>query len=369
MAKDRLVITDLELKDPLCRYFNYKNIEFDILPTEYDVPLVDILADKIKGKSDVVLILGIQKKSNGFPSSMKQLYEQVSVYNDFRKLRQDITLIIYNEFDVMCNLIANRRTDFGFSTWLNDLKPLILVDGRMGVNLRNDYKDCEFVELIQPFLQDKTTYPELSTEKNHKPTMDYLCLMADKTNRPFRRLLNEKIIANGIQNHMIYSFKEKIEGFFDDLRNCFSQRVVDSLQWKDGFPLIDYYNQTNLELSVESLCSDHDETFFITEKTTKPIAMKHPFMILSNKDFLKNLRALGFKTFHEHIDESYDTEPMVAKRVEIIVKNLIELRGQTHKLYMDTQIIRDYNHLHLQHQAGEWRTKFWRTMDEIWRNI
>ena len=31
-----------------------------------------------------------------------------------------------------------------------------------------------------------------------------------------------------------------------------------------------------------------------------------PFIVLGSKHFLKNLRSIGFKTFHPVIDESYD---------------------------------------------------------------
>ena len=42
---------------------------------------------------------------------------------------------------------------------------------------------------------------------------------------------------------------------------------------------------------------DCDDSFYLTQKTIKPIVMGHPFMVLSTKHFLKNLKELGFKTF------------------------------------------------------------------------
>jgi hypothetical protein len=370
MAKNRLVLTDIPLDDPLSRYFDFKNIEYDRLPTEHDVPLVDIIDHRSKGKADVILILGLVKngRSNG-NSSMEQLFKQVSVYNDFRRLRQRVTLIVYAESDILVRLNSMRKINFEYYSWFRDLKPLILTDGVVGQNLRNDYNDCEFVELSMPHLHPNLIYPELGIVKNHKPTTDYLCLMADWPDRPFRHLLNEKILANGIHDNMIYSFKKKNRETFDDLRNHFNESVLDNLGWMDGFPSIDLYNQTNLELAPETLCEDHDDTFFMTEKTIKPIAMKHPFMVLANKNFLKNLRGLGFKTFHEHLDESYDSEPMIEKRVDILMKNLIQHKNQTHKIYKDTKQIRDHNHLNLQHQAGEYWTKLFKTIDDILRNI
>lgn len=44
----------------------------------------------------------------------------------------------------------------------------------------------------------------------------------------------------------------------------------------------------------------------ITEKTYKPIIMKHPFILLARPHTLKLLRERGYKTFSPFIDESYD---------------------------------------------------------------
>ena len=378
MTKERYILTDLHIDDPLCRYFNFKNIEFDFLPDWYDVPVVDIIDEKIRGKADVVLILGLNKIAKGEtrPFALKQLYEQVSSYKtlNFKKLRPGLTLIIYDECDIILRLIIEKKIErsnggLGFASWLNELKPLIITDGEVGDVLRNDYKDCEFVNKGIPILQTGLIYPEFISMKKHDPKKDYLCLMSKKPDRDFRRKLHEQIVTNDLEQTMIINFKERKEKVFKDLERQFQKRIISNLEWPDGVPVIEYYNQTNLELATEALCSDHDTSFDLSEKTTKPISMKHPFMMLANKDFLKNLRELGFQTFHDHLDESYDNEPMVDRRIEIIIKNLIDLKGKTHTLYKDSQDIRDHNHVHLQHMAGEWNTKFWQTMDMIFNNI
>lgn len=45
----------------------------------------------------------------------------------------------------------------------------------------------------------------------------------------------------------------------------------------------------------------------LTEKTLKPIMYKQPFIVAGPKDSLKYIRSLGFKTFGDIWDESYDT--------------------------------------------------------------
>lgn len=62
--------------------------------------------------------------------------------------------------------------------------------------------------------------------------------------------------------------------------------------------------QTWVSVVSESLFDQ--DTCFISEKTFKPIAVSHPFIILGNKYSLAKLREMGYQTFSPFIDESYD---------------------------------------------------------------
>lgn len=46
--------------------------------------------------------------------------------------------------------------------------------------------------------------------------------------------------------------------------------------------------------------------YHLTEKTFKPIFMKIPFITFCGPGALKDLKQMGYKTFHPYIDESYD---------------------------------------------------------------
>lgn len=58
----------------------------------------------------------------------------------------------------------------------------------------------------------------------------------------------------------------------------------------------------------------------ISEKTFKPILLKHPFMIISLPGTLQLLKDLGYRTFNECIDESYDNEQDDSKRIYMVTK-------------------------------------------------
>lgn len=64
-----------------------------------------------------------------------------------------------------------------------------------------------------------------------------------------------------------------------------------------------WYDRTLLSMVVESRV---EPWLFISEKTFKPIAHGHPFMIFGPPGILHYLKALGFATFDHVIDESYD---------------------------------------------------------------
>ncbi len=56
----------------------------------------------------------------------------------------------------------------------------------------------------------------------------------------------------------------------------------------------------------EAQYNDSQKSIFLSEKTFKPIACSHPFQILGAKGSLKELRKLGYLTFENLFDESYD---------------------------------------------------------------
>ena len=80
--------------------------------------------------------------------------------------------------------------------------------------------------------------------------------------------------------------------------------------------LADYYTEFLIEIVSETYLSGR--TFFPTEKTWRPIMLKTPFLVNGPCNYLENLRRLGFKTFSQWWDESYDWQPGKTKIEEIV---------------------------------------------------
>jgi hypothetical protein len=70
---------------------------------------------------------------------------------------------------------------------------------------------------------------------------------------------------------------------------------------------------------------------FVTEKTFKPIAAQHPFVVYGTAGTLDYLHELGFETFDHAIDESYDTITNPTERLDAIKKILDDLYQQYQK--------------------------------------
>ena len=88
----------------------------------------------------------------------------------------------------------------------------------------------------------------------------------------------------------------------------------------------------------DGMCwASYEDTLFISEKTYKAIAFKHPFIVLGFDGTLSYLRKIGYKTFHPYIDESYDQEYDDTKRLQMIVDEIVRLCRQSDEEWITWQ--------------------------------
>jgi hypothetical protein len=86
------------------------------------------------------------------------------------------------------------------------------------------------------------------------------------------------------------------------------------------------YIDTYFSLITETVCAESSYSFR-TEKTAKPLAMGHPFIVVANAGFYRDLHNLGFKTFGHVIDETFDgieNHQDRCDRIVTIVKDLCQ---------------------------------------------
>lgn len=108
---------------------------------------------------------------------------------------------------------------------------------------------------------------------------------------------------------------------------------------------MDWYNCTNFSVVAESYVTG---LHFHSEKTFKPIAFGHPFVIYGTPGILNYLKSQGFATYDHIINESYDNIKEQSLRLSAITKELNRLFEQFKEgsLFVDreTQQKAEHNH-------------------------
>jgi hypothetical protein len=116
--------------------------------------------------------------------------------------------------------------------------------------------------------------------------------------------------------------------------------------WGDAIINPRAYTDSAFSIVTETI---YDYPFtFRTEKIWKPMIMRHPFVAVANVGYYRSLRAAGFRTFGDLIDESFDEiwEPHERMSAIVVVIQDIVRNGAASFLAASEDICK-YNHDHL----------------------
>jgi hypothetical protein len=109
--------------------------------------------------------------------------------------------------------------------------------------------------------------------------------------------------------------------------------------------LAQFYSDFLIDVVAETFLKGR--SFYPTEKTTRPMLLKKPFILMGPKCFLIHLRQMGFKTFHDFWDEDYDGYGMKQRYTQILdLIDSIAKKTETELQYMYKQMqpILEHNH-------------------------
>ena len=159
----------------------------------------------------------------------------------------------------------------------------------------------------------------------HMPRILHAEVTKQNCSRDF--LLTTVVKKDRLHRQVLKKQMERIPGLLDRGHVRFSRKENRDIDWigqhqngwKDGFPAMDLYRDAWLELVPETL---YKNAYFFTEKTAKPMATQTPFLMVSTRYYLEYLHSLGFKTFGDIIDESYDQEPRIETRISMVLQQL-----------------------------------------------
>lgn len=118
------------------------------------------------------------------------------------------------------------------------------------------------------------------------------------------------------------------------------------------------YIDTYFSLVTETICAESTYSFR-TEKTAKPLAMGHPFIVASTPGFYRDLHRMGFQTFGHVIDESFDQIEHAQTRVDRIIDIVTDLCRQDLASFLkECYTVCKYNQQHLVEVRNKVRQEF-----------
>ena len=176
----------------------------------------------------------------------------------------------------------------------------------------------------------------------HK-THDFLYL--NKAIRDHRLKLYNRLQESDLLDNSIYTFWS-----FDNPIRLDKKYELPGIDPKD-YPRFGK-DQDITELPyIDTVCSlvsetnDNDYEVFMTEKIWKPIMAQHVFVVHGNYLYLQKLKEMGFKTFNNYFDESYDLEQDPNKRIDKIVSLCADLKQKNWQdIYLQTKALRQHNY-------------------------
>lgn len=109
---------------------------------------------------------------------------------------------------------------------------------------------------------------------------------------------------------------------------------------------VDIYSRTYYSILAETLGTGNG--FFFSEKSIKAFFAQRIFVLFGNHCHLQKLRNLGFETFGQVIDESYDNIPLDFERFEMALQQVEQLAAQnpTH-VQQKLRSVLEHNHQRL----------------------
>lgn len=132
-----------------------------------------------------------------------------------------------------------------------------------------------------------------------------------------------------------------------------------------------YWQETFASIILETYAHDCDP--FFTEKTFKALAYGHPFLLHGAPGSLAKLHSLGFKTFGDIFDESYDSITNTDERMEFIMHEILRIcdkpREELNIMQNKIQLISEHNRQYFWNEFKQKYISSTNTVANILKNI
>lgn len=362
------------------KYWDYEDKWYeavsDIFPELTDNTLVQVFSASMFGPNNF-----LSRSNDDIIIEIVESYNKGKRIFVYECLREALIIPVLTKFSNVINQLS--LTDASFIWLTGDHGGEAIANKRMP-NKKFQVRGAFYFEYISQkiFFRYTKDYQLGSKEK--------LFLCFNNVIRQSRVDLLEYMLQYDLVKDAYYSFIGKgkgsmtIDDFFDSLtpnqirqyHNIVNSKYLFPLkvssdhvgEWSIDLEDIDFslYENSYFSVVTETLFYDSllssGESFpglvpalpgiFLTEKTYKPISMKHPFLLVARPYSLRVLRERGYKTFSPYIDESYDEIMDDKLRLKAIADEIhrlskIDLVEFTHNV----KDIVEHNHKHFWNQT------------------
>lgn len=221
--------------------------------------------------------------------------------------------------------------------------------------------EIEFYHYVHNLLKDPAVASQEivscqeSIRLQYRPNT-FLCLNGG--GRKHRRYFLAEMFRTGIHKHALVSYLRKYEEpvnqavylrsddpkyrekvkFHDEWGRSVERLVLPDDnpdgQWHNRGMIASHYSDTYFSIVTETF--PDRPCFFLTEKVFKPIINLHPFVIVGAPKSLKQIKRLGYETFPEIFNESYDDIESDGERMDFIISDIVRVMNNKtalHKKY------------------------------------
>jgi hypothetical protein len=198
---------------------------------------------------------------------------------------------------------------------------------------------------------------DLSVKRN----FGKLYLNLNNKSRYHRSLMIDQLYFNNLFDFGINSWNQKIdECGVHDILNINVDLDYKFKYWEEKYMNVDGYRIKEYGFIDEytdmitepncfmSLVGESSMNIpFVTEKTYRPILLKHPFLCFGAKNQNKEITKYGFELYDEIFDYGFDSKDNINDRITGIIDNLNDLKNQNYyDLYKKIESKLDHNKNH-----------------------
>lgn len=229
-------------------------------------------------------------------------YFEFEIFNREKKYPLRTIFYLNPNTDTQWNFKVEELTNRGFK---------VLIDNLWEVDI-GPIDNCFKSICPQWFWYNESLWYRYLKYDTYVPKNDkkYVALMPMNRIRKHRTYLLSRL--KNLLPNMMWSYVEKGRQLpYDKTMSWDAQRFFNPI----------WYDECYITLVVETRVEPSISTpIFITEKTFKPIAFYHPFLIYGNFGVLSKLKFWGFETFENLWNEEYDEQAGSLDRCNSIIK-------------------------------------------------